>query len=64
MINPPFSVRNLSLLALLLSNVFDVQAAPETYNYNLPAQPAANTLDQISRTSKTQLIYVDKTYRA
>ena len=59
MMNPPFRLRNLSLLVLLLGNTLDAQAAPETYNYNLPAQPAASTLDQISRTSKTQLIYAD-----
>ena len=60
MINPPFRLRNLSLLAVLLSNAFDVQAAPEAFDFNLPAQPASNTLNQISRTSQTQLIYADK----
>ncbi|MDO9214083.1 MAG: TonB-dependent receptor [Methylococcales bacterium] len=60
MINPPFKPRNLSLLALLLANALDAQAAQETYNYNLPAQPASSTLDQIAKSSKTQLIYADK----
>ena len=60
MINPPFKLRNLSLLALLLSNAIDVQAGQPAYNFNLPAQPAASTLDQIARSSQTQLIYADK----
>jgi iron complex outermembrane recepter protein len=58
--NPPFKLRNLSLLALLLSNSYVAQAAPEAYNFNLPAQPASKTLDQIAQSSKTQLIYADK----
>ena len=60
MINPPFKLRNLSLLALLLSNAIDVQAGQPAYNFNLPAQPAASTLDQIAKSSQTQLIYADK----
>ena len=43
MINPPFRLRNLSLLALLLSNAIDAQAGQPAYNFNLPAQPAAST---------------------
>ncbi len=56
MINPPFKM---ALLSLLLGNALAVQAAPETFNFNLPAQPASKTLDQISKSSKTQLIYAD-----
>jgi iron complex outermembrane receptor protein len=60
MINPPFKLRNLSFLALLFGNALAAQAASEAYNFNIPAQPASRTLDQISRSSKTQLIYADK----
>lgn len=57
MLNPPFKI---ALLSLLLGHTLDVQAAPEAFNFNLPAQPASSTLDQIARSSQTQLIYTDK----